>query len=191
MQPARNFELHRFSIIAILERMIDMPNKTQSAFITTPVFAPGLQGQLLVAMPDMSDARFSQSIMLICHHDQDGALGLVLNQPTNLSMQSLCEQMDIDNSNPHLSQTPVYLGGPVDTHRGFFLHSDTGERLQAWQNSLPIVTGMGQTLYLTTAAEMLHAIANNHQFSGISWFAFGAEGRARIVAVDAFVDAIE
>lgn len=126
-----------------------------------PFAAHSLQGQLLIAMPDMNDARFTQSLMLICHHDQEGALGLVLNRPTEISLQELCVQMDIEHNNPKLSETPVYLGGPLDTHRGFFLHTDASDRLDAWQNSLPISTNMGQTLYLTTAVEILHAIAQN------------------------------
>lgn len=141
--------------------MIDTPNITSTPLINPAFWVSSLQGQLLVAMPNMRDERFARSLMLICHHDQDGALGLVLNQPTELSIQDLCVQMDIEHSNAALSQTPVYLGGPMDTHRGFFLHTDDGDHLDTWQNSLPISTGMGKTFYLTTTVELLQAIANN------------------------------
>lgn len=138
-----------------------MPNNAQSVLITNPIFSTGLQGQLLIAMPNMSDARFNQSLMLICHHDNDGALGLVLNQITDLTVQDLCVQMDINHTKHSLLQAPVHLGGPMDTHRGFLLHADLPDshHIDSWQHSLPIVTGSGQTLHLTTSLDILQAIA--------------------------------
>lgn len=82
-----------------------------------------LDGQLLIAMPGMGDPRFERSVVFLCAHSADGALGLMVNKPTRqLSFQSLLEQLDLDIGEPK-RDIRVHFGGPVDNERGFVLHS--------------------------------------------------------------------
>lgn len=82
-----------------------------------------LSGQLLVAMPTMSDPRFTRSVIYICTHSEDGAMGLVINRLYGaLNFASLLEQLDVKLA-PEAPDIDVHFGGPVETSRGFVLHS--------------------------------------------------------------------
>ncbi|MCI2399566.1 YqgE/AlgH family protein [Aliiroseovarius subalbicans] len=82
-----------------------------------------LSGKLLIAMPGMSDPRFDKSVVYLCAHSDDGAMGLIVNKPAqDIALEDLLEQLGIDGG----EQTPkakIYFGGPVETGRGFVLHS--------------------------------------------------------------------
>ncbi|NYS24040.1 YqgE/AlgH family protein [Rhodobacteraceae bacterium 2376] len=94
---------------------------------TPPADAPlDLTGKLLVAMPGMEDMRFSRSVVCICAHSEDGAMGLILNKPLpDLRLPALLEHLDLlaENGNQHAPDAPVHFGGPVEHGRGFVLHS--------------------------------------------------------------------
>ncbi|SER67433.1 putative transcriptional regulator [Tranquillimonas rosea] len=82
-----------------------------------------LSGKLLIAMPGMGDPRFDRSVIFLCAHSEDGAMGLIVNKPSSgVTFAELLEQLSID---PGMSprEIRVYFGGPVDTGRGFVLHS--------------------------------------------------------------------
>ncbi len=83
-----------------------------------------LKGQLLVAMPAMTDARFHHAVILICSHDKNGAMGLVLNNPlTGLSFDHMIEHFNIQPKDiESLKKIEVLGGGPVEGARGFVLH---------------------------------------------------------------------
>jgi putative transcriptional regulator len=82
-----------------------------------------LGGKLLIAMPGMGDPRFESSVILICAHSPDGAMGLIVNKPTlDLSFAGLLEQLGIAHS-PDAPPIRVHFGGPVERGRGFVLHS--------------------------------------------------------------------
>jgi putative transcriptional regulator len=82
-----------------------------------------LAGQLLIAMPQMMDPRFQRTVIYMCAHSADGAMGLVINKPMeSLSFPDLLQQLEIENKGPGASM-PIYFGGPVETGRGFVLHS--------------------------------------------------------------------
>lgn len=82
-----------------------------------------LTGQLLIAMPQMEDARFARSLIYICAHTAEGAMGLVVNRAvTNVTFPDLLRQLNITPGNA-AQQDPILLGGPVETGRGFVLHS--------------------------------------------------------------------
>jgi putative transcriptional regulator len=92
-----------------------------------------LCGKLLLAMPSMGDPRFQRAVILICAHDENGAMGLVINNPlANVSFSHLLQQLgiisdiEVDLSAPQ--QWPVMNGGPVETSRGFILHSSDFKR---------------------------------------------------------------
>lgn len=83
-----------------------------------------LTGQLLVAMPGMGDPRFEHAVIFICAHSQDGAMGLMINKPArDLRLVDVLDRLEIELS-PSEAKMPVHIGGPVQTERGFVLHSD-------------------------------------------------------------------
>lgn len=84
-----------------------------------------LTGKLLIAMPGMGDTGFDYSVIYVCAHSDDGAMGLIINKPAeDVSMIDLIEQLDISTeSEDSLKNTPVCFGGPVEQGRGFVLHS--------------------------------------------------------------------
>ena len=89
-----------------------------------------LDGQLLVAMPLMTDRRFARSVIYMCAHSEEGAMGLIINQPApNISFQDLLSKLEIENSpaieasSTDPKKIPIHIGGPVETGRGFVLHT--------------------------------------------------------------------
>lgn len=85
--------------------------------------SPYLTGQLLIAMPGMRDERFSRSVIYMCAHTDEGAMGLVLNQIIDsLTFNQLLGQLGIDEAKSR-SDVPVHFGGPVESGRGFVLHT--------------------------------------------------------------------
>ena len=82
-----------------------------------------LEGDLLVAMPNMTDPRFSKAVIYICAHTEDGAMGVVINKPVeNVAFNELLEQIGFSSISPK-DHIRVYFGGPVESARGFVLHS--------------------------------------------------------------------
>lgn len=83
-----------------------------------------LTGKLLIAMPDMGDLRFEHSVVFICSHSDDGAMGLIINKPAeDVMLSDLLKQLEITAHPPERGQMPVHFGGPVESVRGFVLHS--------------------------------------------------------------------
>jgi len=88
-----------------------------------PVIRQYLTGQLLIAMPQMPDQRFAKSVIYVCAHSAEGAMGLVVNRPFNgIGFGDLLEQLGIDIQ-VSLTDARVHYGGPVESGRGFVLHS--------------------------------------------------------------------
>jgi putative transcriptional regulator len=82
-----------------------------------------LSGQLLVAMPQMADPRFARSVVYLCAHSADGAMGLVINRLIDsLRFDALLDQLGLESSAEH-ENLPIHFGGPVESSRGFVLHS--------------------------------------------------------------------
>ncbi len=111
----------------------------------------GLAGHMLVAMPGIGDSRFERSVIYLCGHSEDGAMGLIVNKPVeNVSFPELLEQLGIETELE--KQIRVLFGGPVETGRGFVLHSAdyhaTGSTLQVTQD-----------IGLTATLEILEEIA--------------------------------
>lgn len=109
-----------------------------------------LTNHFLIAMPAMADPYFAKTLTFICEHNDQGALGLVVNRPIDLTLQSLFEQVDLELSDPALAGIPVHFGGPVQTDRGFVLHQPIGE----WQSTLSVEGEVG----LTTSKDILEAL---------------------------------
>jgi len=111
-----------------------------------------LDGKLLVAMPTMSDPRFERAVILLCAHSEAGAMGILLNKTLDaLSFDELLEQLDIP-STVGAGPIKVHFGGPVDTERGFVVH--TTDLLH--ETTLVI----GKDMALTATIDMLKTIAD-------------------------------
>jgi putative transcriptional regulator len=111
-----------------------------------------LIGQLLVAMPQMRDSRFERSVIYMCAHSAEGAMGLVLNKLFDqISFPDLLDQLNI-KTGPRTKQILVHFGGPVESGRGFVLHSDDYVR----DGTLTITEGFA----LTATIDILRAIAD-------------------------------
>jgi putative transcriptional regulator len=81
-----------------------------------------LTHHFLIAMPSLMDEMFSRSVVYLCEHSERGALGLVINKPSSMSMTGLFEKVDLPLGRIDLAQSPVFVGGPVHAERGFVLH---------------------------------------------------------------------
>ncbi|MEM0985172.1 MAG: YqgE/AlgH family protein [Pseudomonadota bacterium] len=111
-----------------------------------------LTGKLLIAMPNIGDQRFSRSVILVCAHNNDYAMGIVLNKPfEDLSVPDLMDQLDIP-INSDLASDIILDGGPVGSDRGFVVHTDD---VQCEDATLSIY----DDLCLTATREILHTIA--------------------------------
>ncbi|MBL0142273.1 MAG: YqgE/AlgH family protein [Betaproteobacteria bacterium] len=109
-----------------------------------------LTGHFLIAMPGMVDPNFSRSLTFICEHNERGALGLVVNRPTDVTLGTLFRQVEIELDNELLASQPVFFGGPVQVEHGFVLHRPVGE----WRSTLPVGDAG-----LTTSRDILEAMA--------------------------------
>lgn len=98
----------------------------------------------------MVDPYFAKSLTYICEHTDQGALGVVINRPIDLSLQALFERINLKLEPRELHDLPVYFGGPVQTDRGFVLHQPVGE----WHSTLKVRNSLG----LTTSKDILEAV---------------------------------
>jgi putative transcriptional regulator len=108
-----------------------------------------LKNQFLVAMPSMEDEHFSHTVSLLCEHNDKGAVGLVINRPTDLVLTAMLEQMGLTHDKIGEDQ-PIYWGGPVQPERGFVVHREPG----GWESCLQVQ----DDLYITTSRDILTAI---------------------------------
>jgi putative transcriptional regulator len=109
--------------------------------------------QFLMAMPNMVEGSLAGSVIYICEHTLNGALGLVINRPTDLTLGTLFERIDLALEIAPVKETPVFFGGPVQTDRGFVLHAPPGE----YTSSIKL-GGMA----LTTSRDVLQAVAEGN-----------------------------
>jgi putative transcriptional regulator len=122
-------------------------------------FAPtNLTNHFLIAMPALSDELFGRSVVFLCEHSERGALGLVINKPSDILLPRLFEKVDLPMGREDLAQQPVFHGGPVQTERGFVLHEAIegtgGESVYASTLSIP------GGLEMTTSKDVLEAMAS-------------------------------
>ncbi|WP_263768381.1 YqgE/AlgH family protein [Propionivibrio soli] len=110
-----------------------------------------LTDHFLIAMPAMEDPYFSKSLIYIAEHNDQGALGIIVNRPIDMDLGTLLEKIDVQLESSDLARQPVLFGGPVQTDRGFVLHRPVGE----WQSTLAVNEDVG----LTTSKDVLQAVA--------------------------------
>jgi putative transcriptional regulator len=112
--------------------------------------ATDFSNQFLLAMPALVDGNFAGSVVYVCEHTTRGALGLVINRPTDLSLSALLERIELKVEGAPERDDTVFFGGPVQTDRGFVLHAPAGE----YNSSIKL----GE-LTLTTSRDVLQAVA--------------------------------
>lgn len=119
-----------------------------------------LTHHFLIAMPGLEDASFARSVIYLCEHSPRGALGLVINKPTDINLRNLFEKVDLPLGRDELARTPVLQGGPVQTERGFVLHDPVvAEGLEPDQTVYASTLAVPGGLEMTTSKDVLEAIA--------------------------------
>lgn len=110
-----------------------------------------LNNHFLIAMPSLADPNFSRTVTLICEHSPEGAMGLTINREMDLTLEEVLDQLDLLNGRTPLTERPVFVGGPVQSNRGFVLHQPLGD----WESTLAITDELG----VSTSRDILDAIA--------------------------------
>ncbi len=113
-----------------------------------------LTNQFLIAMPGMVDDNFAGTVVYLCEHSNNGALGLVINRPTDINLKHLFQRVDLSLDRDDLAARPVFYGGPVQTERGFVLHEGLGDDGEHYSSTLKISGGME----MTTSRDVLEEI---------------------------------
>ncbi|MBL0422168.1 YqgE/AlgH family protein [Ramlibacter sp. AW1] len=126
----------------------------------TDADAINLTHHFLIAMPGMEDARFAGSVIYLCEHSSRGALGIVINKPSDINLKHLFEKVDLPLGRDDLMAAPVFQGGPIATERGFVLHeavyaggSEPNETVYASTMTIP------GGLEMTTSKDVLEALS--------------------------------
>jgi putative transcriptional regulator len=112
---------------------------------------PNFTGHFLIAMPSLGESVFGKTVTYVCEHNDQGALGIVVNRKLDLELATLFEQVDLKLEIETLKNSPVYFGGPVQTDRGFVLHRPLG----GWSSTLKVTDDIG----LTTSKDILQAVS--------------------------------
>lgn len=111
-----------------------------------------LHNQFLIAMPNLADPNFFHTVTYLCQHTEEGALGIVINRPTAMTLADIFEQIGIESELNEVKNTPVFAGGPVQQERGFVIHSPCEEQ---WDSSI----ATSEDIMLTSSKDILQAIA--------------------------------
>ncbi len=118
-----------------------------------------LTRHFLIAMPNMVDPNFSRTLTFICEHNDHGALGIIVNRPIDMTLNTLFDRVQISLEAAALQSMPIYFGGPVQTDRGFVLHRPLG----SWQSTLTVSSDLG----LTSSRDILQSVGSTGQPSEI------------------------
>ncbi len=118
-----------------------------------------LSNQFLIAMPGMVDDNFAGTVVYLCDHTSNGAMGLVINRPTDVNLGDVFDKLDLKLEIQPKASEPVYFGGPVQTDRGFVLHEQSREEHTThYSSSLRIPGGLA----MTTSKDVLQEVAEGH-----------------------------
>lgn len=126
-----------------------------------------LTHHFLIAMPGLRDENFSHSVVYLCEHSERGALGLIINKPSDIKLKGLFDKVDLPLGRNDLTDEPVLQGGPVQTERGFVLH----EPMARGADGEPEASAAGESVYastlaipggleMTTSKDVLEALSN-------------------------------
>lgn len=115
-----------------------------------------LTHHFLIAMPGMQDEAFARSVIYLCEHTERGALGLIINKPSDISVQGLFDKVELPLRRDDLTRAPVFSGGPVQTERGFVLHESMMPGHESVYASTMTIPG---GLEMTTSRDVLEALS--------------------------------
>lgn len=119
-----------------------------------------LTNHFLIAMPGLADETFSKSVVYLCEHSERGALGLMINKPSDIKLQGLFDKVELPLGRADLKDAPVFQGGPVQTERGFVLHEalqeTSSEKPEPVYASTMMIPG---GLEMTTSRDVLEALS--------------------------------
>ena len=135
------------------KKAFNTPDPASSPESSISFSADHLANQFLIAMPGMVDPNFAGSLIYLFEHTERGAMGLVVNRPTEVNLATLFDKIELKLEIAPLLNQPVYFGGPVQVERGFVLHES--ETLSPYSSSLIIPGG----LTMTTSKDVLEAVA--------------------------------
>lgn len=139
------------SVVFVSRALDRLPRRTYLQDMEKPHTDLDLTGKLLIAMPSMGDPRFERSVVLICAHSPEGAMGLIVNKPTGeVALSDMLDQLSIDHG-PQSREMGVSFGGPVEPGRGFVLHSLD---YVSFVNTLKVEGGFGMTATLDILEEL-------------------------------------
>ena len=116
-----------------------------------------LTHHFLIAMPGLDDAAFARSVIYMCEHSDRGALGLVINKPSDINLQGLFDKVELPLRRNDLTESPVFQGGPVQTERGFVLHECMLAGSESVYASTMTIPG---GLEMTTSKDVLEALSS-------------------------------
>ena len=117
-----------------------------------------LTHHFLIAMPGLEDESFARSVVYLCEHSERGALGLIINKPTEITLKGLFDKVDLSLRREDLTKEPVFQGGPVQTERGFVLHDRPADDAAAYASSLLVPGGLA----MTTSRDVLEALSGGN-----------------------------
>ena len=112
-----------------------------------------LQNNFLLAMPNLEDPNFHHALIYLCEHNQNGAVGIIINKPTTVSLVEVLGDMKISIQDDIVRHTPILFGGPVHQERGFVIHNEKGN----WRSTL----NASGNIFITTSRDILEAIATH------------------------------
>ena len=118
-----------------------------------------LTHHFLIAMPGLQDEAFAKSVIYMCEHSERGALGLVINKPSDINLKKLFEKVELPLHREDLTQSPVFQGGPVQTERGFVLHESVMPGNESIYASTMTIPG---GLEMTTSKDVLEALSTGY-----------------------------
>jgi putative transcriptional regulator len=111
-----------------------------------------LKNHFLISMPQLSDPQFQQTVIYLCEHTPEGALGITINRPSDVLFSELAAHLELEVISPKMSDVPLYSGGPVESERGFILHS----REVPCPNELPVTSQVS----LSASFSVIEDLAN-------------------------------
>ena len=119
-----------------------------------------LTHHFLIAMPGLEDESFARSVVYLCEHSERGALGLIINKPSDITLKGLFDKVDLSLRREDLTQEPVFQGGPVQTERGFVLHEPMlAGTVKAVESAYASRMAIPGGLAMTTSKDVLEALS--------------------------------
>ena len=147
-------------------------------------FLSHLRNQFLIAMPALEDPNFSHTVTLLCEHNSEGAMGLIINRPTSLNLADLVTQLGMDLGEPDMANVPIYHGGPVQPEQGFVLHTPLGE----WDSTMEISPALGLTVSQDIIEAIAHGIGPDHFLIALGYAGWGAGQLEEEIAANAWLN---